>query len=200
MATSHFRNAIEWFDKIGIYDVILPFLLVFTIVFAILEKTRVFGTDKVGDQEVTKKNLNSMAALVISFLVVASSKLVETITKVSSNVVVLLLLAVLFLLLIGSFFGKDEFPVFLKEGFWRSLFMIVMFLGIVGIFLQAIETDSGETWLEWGWEKLTDDFDSAAVASIVLIIIIIAFMIYVVRGGGKESSSPAVIKSEEKKE
>ena len=116
-------------------------------------------------------------------------------TEVSANVVVLLLLAVLFLLLIGSFFGKDEFPVFLKDGFWRNLFMIVMFIGLVGIFLHAIETDNGETWLEWGWDKLTDDFDSAAVASIVLVIIIIAFMFYVVRGGNE--SSP---KREEKKE
>ena len=43
---SVFRGIIEFFEKIGIYDVVLPFLLVFTIVFAILEKTKVFGTLK----------------------------------------------------------------------------------------------------------------------------------------------------------
>ena len=54
--TSAFRGAIEFFDKIGVYDVILPFLLVFTIVFAILEKTKVFGTDDIEGKKLTKKN------------------------------------------------------------------------------------------------------------------------------------------------
>ena len=42
---SVFRDVIDFFFQLGIYDVILPFLLIFTIVFAILEKTRVFGTE-----------------------------------------------------------------------------------------------------------------------------------------------------------
>lgn len=191
---STFRNAIEFFDKIGIYDVILPFLLVFTIVFAILEKTKVFGTEEVEGQKVTKKNLNSMAAFVIGFLVVASSKLVEIITKVSSQVVVLLLLSILFLLLVGSFFKEGE-TTFL-EGNWKYFFMIIMFIGITGIFLHAIETEDGTPWLEWGWEQLTNNWTSTGVASVILIIVIIAFMFYVV--GGEPSQKTT--KKEEKKE
>jgi hypothetical protein len=190
---SNFRTAIEFFDKIGIYDVVLPFLLVFTIMFAILEKTKVFGTENIDGKEITKKNLNSMAAFVIAFLVVASSRLVETITEVSSQVVVLLLLSVFFLLLVGSFFKQDELPVFLKDGGWRTLFMLIMFIGIVGVFLAAIENEEGDSWLAWGWDQITGNFDSTAVASIILILVIIIFMVYVVKG---ESSSP---KKEEKK-
>ena len=188
---STFRGAIEFFDKIGIYDVILPFLLVFTIVFAILEKTKVFGTEDIDGKKLTKKNLNSMAAFVIAFLVVASSRLVETITKVSSQVVVILLLSVLFLLLIGSFYKESDLPVFL-EGNWKYLFMVIMFVGILGIFLNAITNDDGESWLEWGWDRIVNHFDSTAVASIILIIVIIVFMFYIVR-------SPSPKKSEEKK-
>jgi hypothetical membrane protein len=190
---SSFRGAIEFFDKIGIYDVILPFLLVFTIVFAILEKTRVFGTEEVDGKKLTKKNLNSMTAFVIAFLVVASSKLVETITQVSSQVVVLLLLSVLFLMLVGSFYSEKDLPVFL-EGKWKYLFMIIMFVGIVLIFLHAIKTEDGESWLEWGWDRIVNHFDSTAVASVILIIVIIVFMFYIVRG---DSSSKK--KEEEKK-
>ena len=46
MATP-FREVIEFFDSIGLFDVVLPFLLVFTIVFAILEKTKVLGTEDI---------------------------------------------------------------------------------------------------------------------------------------------------------
>ena len=96
---SAFRGIIGFLDKIGVYDVILPFLLVFTIVFAILEKTKVLGLDKIDGKEFTKKNLNSMVAFVISFLVIASTQLVSVINEVMANVVLLLILAVSFLML-----------------------------------------------------------------------------------------------------
>ncbi len=102
MATP-FRQVIEFFDTIGLFDVVLPFLLVFTIVFAILEKTKVLGMEEIEGKKYTKKNLNAIAAFVMAFLVVASSQLVEIITKVSANAVVVLFLSVLFLLLVGSF-------------------------------------------------------------------------------------------------
>ena len=38
---STFREIILFFDEVGVYDVILPFLLVFTIVYAIFEKTKI---------------------------------------------------------------------------------------------------------------------------------------------------------------
>jgi len=44
---SMFRGTLEFFGEIGMYDVVLPFLLVFTIVYAILEKTRIFGVEEV---------------------------------------------------------------------------------------------------------------------------------------------------------
>lgn len=175
---STFREAIEFFDKIGIYDVVLPFLLVFTMVFAILEKTKVFGMEDIDGKKYTRKNLNAMVSFVIAFLVIASSKLVETITEVSSHMVVLLLLSVFFLLLVGSFYKEGE-GVFLEKG-WKTLFMIIMFVGIVVIFLNAIETDSGESWWNYFWDYLSNNWTSTAAASIILVIIIIVFMWYIV--------------------
>lgn len=176
---STFRNALLFFDKIGIYDVILPFLLVFTIVFAILEKTKIFGTEEVEGVKISKKNLNAMTAFVISFLVIASSKLVEIITQVSSQMVILLLLAVLFLLLIGSFQKEGE-PVFLQSG-WHITFMIMMFVGIIAIFLEAIKTESGEPWLEFILIYIRDNFSSTAVSSIILVIVVILAIWFIQR-------------------
>src|SRR3989338_1925413 len=176
---SVFRDIIEFFDKIGIYDVVLPFLLVFTIVFAILEKTKLFGQEEIDGKKYTRKNLNAMTSFVIAFLVVASSKLVEVITKVSSQVVILILLSVLFLLLIGSFMREGE-PIFL-EGGWKVLFMFIMFIGIVLIFLSALKTPEGDSWLERFWAVVSGGKTSNAIGSIILIIIIILFMAYIVK-------------------
>src|SRR3989338_5716444 len=134
---STFRGTLDFLSQIGVFDVVLPFLLVFTIVFALLEKTRVFGTEKVGGEEYTKKQLNSLAAFVIAFFVIASSRLVEIVTKISSNVIILVLASVFFLLLAGSFHQQKPEGYFL-EGRFKTLFMIVMFIGLVFIFLNAI--------------------------------------------------------------
>jgi len=176
---SIFRETIIFFEKLGVYDVILPFLLVFTIVFAIFEKTKVFGTEKIEGKEYTRKNLNAMVSFVIAFLVIASSKLVEIITDVSSQMVVLLLLSVFFLLLVGSFYKEGE-GVFLEKG-WKNLFMIIMFIGIVAIFLEAIKTKEGKPWLEWIFEYVRDNFSSTMVASITLLMIIVGFMWYILK-------------------
>ncbi len=192
---STFRGVLEFFDKIGIYDVVLPFLLVFSITFAIFEKTKVLGTEEIEGKRYTKKNLNAMASFVIAFMVVASSKLVEMITEVSSNMVILLLLVVFFLLLIGSFYKEGE-GVFLEKG-WKLGGMIVLLIGISAVFAQAIKMESGEGFLEYGWNWLVDHLSSTAVASIIMLIVIFLFMLYIVKEHPKEKSKPII--TEEKK-
>ena len=178
--SSTFRGVIEFFDTIGLYDVVLPFILVFTIVFAILEKTKVLGTEEISGKNYTRKNLNAMVAFVISFLVIASSKLVEIITTVSSQVVILLLLSVLFLLLVGSFY-KDAEGGYLQGG-WQTFFMFIMFIGIVFIFLGAIKDDSGDSWLDIFWNYVSQNGQGGnAVGSIILLILLILLIVYVVK-------------------
>jgi len=188
---STFREILTFFDKIGVYDVILPFLLVFTIVFAILEKTKVFGMEEVGGKKTTRKNINSMVAFVIAFFVIASARLVEIIFTVSSWMVILLMFSILFLILVGSFWKEGE-GVFLDKG-WNTLFMIIMFIGIVTIFLEAIKTDKGEPWLEFIFRYVVENFTSAAVGSIILILVMIFFVWYIVR-------TPSGAKTSDKKE
>lgn len=169
---SAFRGVIEFFDRIGIYDVVLPFLLVFSIVFAILEKSKVFGTEKLADGNTyTKKNINSMVAFVIAFLVVASSEVVRVINESLANMVVLLLLAVCFLILIGVFYkAEDDEGFWLKDGAWRTLWIIIMFVGIILIFLNSLG------WLEIAWEYLYNQWDSTIVGSGILVAIVIGIM------------------------
>ena len=170
MATP-FREIIDFFNNIGVFDVVLPFLLVFTVVFALLERTKVFGVEKIDGKDYTKKNLNSAAAFVIAFLVVASSELVEIITKVSSQFVILLFLIVLFLLLVGSFFKEEPHGVFL-EGGWRTAFMAIIFIGLVFIFLDALNlTDDIFTFF-----RGTDQGE--IVGSVLLLVLIVLFIVF----------------------
>ena len=62
MANGALQDFIRWLDDVGVRDVMLPFLLIFTIFFAILQKTKVLGEGK--------KNMNLAVALVIALIVV----------------------------------------------------------------------------------------------------------------------------------
>jgi hypothetical protein len=175
--SSVFRGTLGFFDQLGVYDVVLPFLLVFTLVFAILEKTKAYGLEKVGEKEFTRKNLNAMTAFVAAFFVVASTQLVSIINQVMAHTVLLLLLSICFLMLAGSFHnGKDVFA--LEKG-WNSAFMWIMFVGIVLIFLNAVG------WLDVIWDSLFYRFDSVTVSSIVLVVGIVLFMVYITKGEKK---------------
>src|SRR3989344_4546923 len=167
---SQFRDIIDFFATIGVFDVVLPFLLVFTVVFALLDRTKVFGMEKVEGKDYTKKNLNAAAAFVISFLVVASSELVEVITKVSSQFVVILFLIVLFLLLVGSFFKEEPHAFFLEKGGWRTAFMIIVFIGLAFIFLDALG------WMDQVFGFLKGTANGEIIGSAFLLILIVIFV------------------------
>lgn len=182
---SEFRGMIEFLDKIGIYDVILPFLLVFTAVFAILEKTKILGMEKVDGKEYTRKNQNSMIAFVISFLVVASSEIVRTINEAMANIVLLLLLSITFMMLVGSLHTGDK--EFALDKTWRNVFYGIFFVGIIGIFLHAIRYND-QPFLEWAWDYLQNNWGTNWFGSLILISIIIGFMVFITKDPSKKDS------------
>lgn len=167
---STFRNALVFFDQLGIYDVVLPFLLIFSLVFAMLEKTKVFGEEGHGDHKVTRKNINAMVAFCSAFLVVASSQLVAVINATIAKAMVLLVMSVVFLILVGSF-SKDE-ALSLDKG-WHKFFMMLMFAGIALILLYNLG------WLQFIWEYSANNLSGPVVGSFGLLIIVIAFMFWI---------------------
>ncbi len=178
---SVFRGVIEFMAEIGVYDIILPFLLVFTIVFAILEKTKILGIDKIKDREYTKKNLNSIVAFVMAFFVIASTQLVAIINEVLANVVLLIILGVSFLMLIGTFFADKEFSL---ENFPRSMniMMFIMFVGIVAIFLNAMD------WLKYILAIFVY-WDSEWASPIIFMLIILGFIYFITKEPGNKKDS-----------
>jgi hypothetical protein len=188
---SNFRETLMLFERLGVYDVILPLLLVFTIVFAILEKTMVLGYEKIGDKKYSRKNLNSMIAFVSALLVVGSTKLVSMINETVSNTVLLLLMSVLFLILVGSFQKQTDEGVFL-EGQWKNLFMVIMFVGIVLIFLNSFKLASGESVLMSIFTGIGKGMTSGGtlngdvVTTVVMFAVMIGAILFVTSSGKKK--------------
>ena len=185
-AVTPFRGVIDFFTQIGLFDVVLPFLLVFTVVFAIMEKTKVLGTEHQDGHEYTKKNLNAIASFVIAFLVIAAKELVSIINETVAKAVIVLFFSVLFLLLVGSFHKEGE-PMYLQGG-WKIAFEIIVFLAISGIFLDSIKTADGKAWLQ-RLGDFTGSGNDQLAGSLILMAIIVLFIIYAVKEPSKPSSN-----------
>jgi len=175
------ENAINFLNDLGVYNVILPFLLIFSIVFAILEKTKILGIEKIEGVEYTKRNLDAMVAFVAAFLVVGSSYLATAVNEIIGKVVMLLLLAVSYLLLVGVFFGTKEVTIADLEG-WKKFFLVFMFVGIVLIFLDSLG------WLASFINYISGNYRTDWVASLILIGVVIVFMVGITRTEEKKAS------------
>ena len=84
----------------------------------------------------------------------------------------LLIGLVLCLLLVGSFFKEEPHGVFL-EGGWKTAFMVIVFLVLVFIFLDALNV------LQDVFSFLKGTNRGELVGSVILLIVIILFIVYV---------------------
>jgi hypothetical protein len=126
-------------QEIGVLDIIIPFILVFTIVFAVLQKTKILGTEE--DMKTPKKNFNAVIALAMALAVVIphvvgmypseSSDVVNIINSALPNISVILIAVIMMLLMIGVFGGEVNVA---KSGMagWAVLFAILATVFIFG--------------------------------------------------------------------
>ena len=194
---STFRNAIDFFVQVGLYDVVLPFLLVFTLMFAFLEKTKVLGYDVVKKEgteyHYTKRSLNAMVAFVTGLFVVVSEKLVRIINTVLADAVLLLLLSFLFLLVMGSFMKQTDEGISFGPKNNPAVFyslMAISFVAIILIFLNAIKTKAGDSWLQVILHSLQGAGNSQFWSVLLMMVVIVGGIFLVVgngSGGAKDS-------------
>lgn len=172
-------NAVEFLQDLGVFDVILPFLLIFTIVFGILEKTKVFGVEKIEGTEYPKKQLNAMVAFVIAFFTIAAKEIVQSLQVSLPLVALMLTAAMCFMLLAGSFISDKQFS-FEEHPVWKGFLTLLMFISIILIFVHS-----------FGWLDPVIGFIFLYADSVTIPLIFFAIMIgvvvYVVRGSKKPS-------------
>jgi hypothetical protein len=171
---SPLANAINFLQEFGFYDVVLPFLLIFTIIFAVLEKTKIFGTEEVGGKQIPRKNINSMVAFVIALFFVAATKIVKAIQISLPQVALILVIIISFLLLAGSLIGGEE-KSFKLGGTWVVLITIILFVAIVAVFFNAFG------WLNPVLDYIKEHWEDTFIVSVIFFAIMIGTIIYIVR-------------------
>ena len=171
--TLDFRNIFHDLEAIGFFELVLPFILVFALVFGILEKTRLFGRDTTTNAPRT--NLNAVVGLIMGFYVITQPDVLEVINSLLPRVSLVLLAIVSFLLLFGFFIGQRQHQ-------WSGGFLILDGIFVLFAVLWAftaedygLDSNSFEDWL--------DDYGSA-----ILIILAVFGLIALVIGGRRDST------------
>jgi len=113
-------------DHIGFTDVILPFILVFTVVFAVLQRSKVLGVNAKG---APKSNYNAMVAFVLAFFVLIMVRTLNVITWFT-RYIALLLVAFVLLGIIFSFLGVREHH--------KNTLMFVALMLIIFVLLEVL--------------------------------------------------------------
>jgi len=119
---NEFQDFIAGLENIGFYDIALPFLLIFTIVFGILQKVKIFGDDS--------KKFNAIIALVMAFLVVRTNAIVEVMNEFLPSISLMAVIIIVILLLVGILVVPKD-----QSGFtgWVAGLGIIVILIAVGI-------------------------------------------------------------------
>ncbi len=176
-------NSIQFLQSFGFFDIVLPFLLVFTVVFGILEKTKIFGKEKTGDKETTRKNINAMVAFTVAFFVVAATKVVSIIQVALPLVILVLIFIIAFLVLFGATMSEGEL------NFWdgknkklKGVFVFGIFIAMIAIIL------GGFGLLQDTVNYIYENFAGTAVTSIIFLLIVLGAIWFVMSGKGEEAS------------
>ncbi|MFC1728379.1 hypothetical protein ACFLZ7_02860 [Nanoarchaeota archaeon] len=163
-----FDNALQMLDYWGLSDVLLPFILVFTVAFSVLQKAKIFGEEK---------RYNTIVALVLSLGVViphslgyytAGVDVVDIINNALPGVSLALVIVVMFMLLLGVMGATPKWG----GGTFGGIVTLIAFVLVVAIFGSAAgwwETSGIMYWLD----------DSDIQATIVIIVVFWILMYFI---------------------
>ncbi len=174
MVTTDFVDLFRALESYGLTDALLPFILIFTILFAMLQKTHILGAGK--------KNFNVIVSLCIAALAVIPHitgsyprgyDIVQILNRALPNVSLIVVAVVMALLLIGLMGGEAKW----MGGSLSGMIAIAAFLGIIYIFGGAAG---------W-WNNVAFRWWDEDVITLVVVILVFAIIIWYIT----KESTPA---------
>lgn len=174
-------SLLQFLESYSLTDVILPFFIVFLVVFAILQKSHLLGQNK--------KNFNAMFALIMGLMVVMphvlgkyppGKDLVVILNEVLPNVSVLAIAIMMLLLIIGI-----VAPHYAGSNF-TGVVALFAFAGIVYFFGAA------GNW----WPAVYNNWWGPDTTSLVIVILVFALILwFILREPGQGEPTAALARN-----
>lgn len=155
-------------------EALLPFLLIFAVTFAILQKTKILGEEK--------KQIDAIVALVIGLIVITFGFATNLITSLIPFLAISMVAILIFLILYGMVFqGTDTLSVH------KGIRITVGILAALGLLIVLLVSTGA-----WGYlydRFLQGDASSALVTNFIFIVVIVAAVLIATLTGKTSSSS-----------
>lgn len=152
------RSIIYQWQAEGIFDFVLPLLLIFAFTFGILQKTQIFG-DK-------SKGINVVIAVAVGFLILQSEIVPQFFRELFPQLGVALAIIFSLLILIYLFLDKDPKE---RKGWDIGLAVTGAVIGVI-IVLRAIGNTAFGSGFSFSW----DQWIGYIVGAVILVGVIIA--------------------------
>jgi hypothetical protein len=163
-----FTRVIEVMQRMGFFEVILPFLLVFAVVYGALEKTKVFGEEK--------RDINAIIAFVVGMIVISTTWVTAVLTELFLPWVGFLgVVIICFLLLVALFWG--EVSELQKHKWVRGGGIAAVCIIFLLVLLRALPPETG-----FYYPGITEE----DLAVVVMMIILIAAIGLITKAPRKE--------------
>lgn len=173
MVAFNFETIINTLYDMGVYDVVLPFLLVFTIVFAFLQKTYILGKTKAGKPQV---KFNAVVAIVMGALAVTQDFVVKIFQNALPNVAATIIGVLMFFILIAMFTGgQTGMP---KGGWLRIAILLLPAIAVGYYFLSEVY----ELFPYFGW--ISSNIET------IIVLAVFGIIIAVITGGEEKGKYP----------
>src|SRR3989344_4712555 len=164
----------DYMADLGIFEIALPFLLIFTIVFAMLQKSKILGPKA--------KNFNVVIALVIGILVVRNEKLVALLNSFLPNVSMFIVIFLMLLLLIAVFLKEDY------KGWGNNIMAVAGIFSVLAIIWSLSVDYIGDRFQLPGWLTNLD----SRTKSMIIFVAIFVIIIWLVTKEDKEKEGSSV--------
>ena len=182
MASNAFQleEFVRILDSWGLTDVMLPFLLIFVVIFAILQKSNILGEGK--------RKYNLVFSLVVGMLVVvphvtgrypAGKDIVEIMNNSLPQVALISVAIIMVLILIGLFGGEAKWMGSYLSG-WIAIVAFIIVLVIFG--------GSAGWWGNWSW---FNNFFGQQTIAIIVMILVFAIIVWWITGVDGDGDSEA---------
>lgn len=163
-----FNYVLQQWASVGLFDVILPIVLIFTVIYAVLERTKVLGG---------RREIDAIVSLVIGFFAVSNPIVTQLMMRIFQETTLGIIILLAFLLIIGI-----VVPEVKQEGF-----NLITLVGGFAVFFWAMSRAAeyfGEGYLIFfskGWW-----FNNAWwIVPIALFALLVAYVV------GEKKETPA---------
>jgi small-conductance mechanosensitive channel len=178
-------------SQYGLIDVVLPFLLIFSLVFMLLELSNLLKTSP--DDDVGRK-LSALFAFGFALLSLYNQNLIKWLVSFIPNATIVII--VFFLLAITLALTNKKVPAVLRAFFAFLIVGIILWLSINSLNITGSSTESPLTY--YLLAEINSLMQSGVLSSlltvVIIFLVIIIVIMWVIGGGEKKEEEEGEIK------